>query len=542
MKKGVIMTEMTGAQALIESLSRNDVDVIFGIPGVQIMELLDNFYSNEKVKWMTVRHEQTAAYMAFGYARSTGKVGVAMVVPGPGAFNTCAAIGTAYAASTPVLLLAGQINRTNLGKNRGLLHEVTEQMDVFRPITKWTGRITEVSDIPNTLQFAMRKLITGRPRPVEVEVPFDLWNSKDEIYIETAESSPVRPVNRTQIKEAAVMLRKSEYPVIWAGGGCITGNASDELKQLAEQTNIPVVMTAEGKGAISGNHPLASGDANYNSNPVLSRADLIICLGSRFYPRQRIQLKESGLKVIQVDIDDEEVGRNWNVDLGIAADVRSALQALLEELPGSYSNQWETSDIEKINTDWKTRMEKEAPVQTAILRDIRDELDEDDILVCGVTNIGYWSQLYYPVYKPGTFITSSYFVTLGYAFPTALGAKVGNPDRKVVAISGDGGFLFAVGDLATAVQQGINVVTIVFNDGNYGATYRIQQRVYESRFIGTELQNPDFTALAESFGAKGIKLSGYEELKDALHSALSEDCPVVIEVPVPNMVQPWEVL
>jgi len=536
------MSEMTGAEALIESLSREGIDVIFGIPGVQIMELLDTFYREKKVDWITVRHEQTAAYMAFGYARTTGKVGVAMVVPGPGALNTCAAIGTAYAASTPVLLLAGQIDRQGLGKNRGVLHEVTEQLDVFRPITKWNGRITEVADIPGTFQFAMHKLRTGRPRPVEVEIPFDVWGSRDEVQFTVMESEKARPVNRAQIKEAANMLSKAEYPVIWAGGGVITGNTSEELKQLAEKINSPVVMTAEGKGAISGNHPLASGDANYSSNPVLARADLIICLGSRFLPRQRVRSKEASPEVIQIDIDYEEVGRNWPVDLGIVADVHSAIEGLLEELPASNNIRWKTSEIEKINRGLRMKMEEAAPVQTSILTDIRDELEDDGILVCGITNIGYWSQLYYPVYKPRTFVTSSYFVTLGYAFPTALGAKIGNPDRQVVAISGDGGFLFAVGDLATAVQLGSNVVTIVFNDGTYGATYRIQQRRYENRFIGTELCNPDFAALADSFGARGIKLKDHTELKSALHSALAENGPVVIEVPTPNMVQPWEAL
>ncbi|MDP6127624.1 MAG: thiamine pyrophosphate-binding protein [Dehalococcoidales bacterium] len=536
------MSEMTGAEALIESLSHHEVEVIFGIPGVQIMELLDTFYRNRKVRWVTVRHEQTAAYMAFGYARSTGKVGVAMVVPGPGALNSCAAIGTAYAASTPVLLLAGQIDRQNLGKNRGMLHEVTEQMDVFRPITKWNGRITEVSDIPATLQFAMGKLKTGRPRPVEIEIPFDLWGSTGSVQFDKVASSPPRPVDRAKIREVVSMMTNAERPVIWAGGGIITGNAAGELREFAERINSPVVMTAEGKGSISADHPLASGDANFHSNPVLSMADLIVCLGSRFFPRQRVRSDATGPKVIQIDIDDKEIGRNWNVDLGIVADVRPSLAALLEELPESNKGQWETAEIERINAAWRTEMEEAAPIQTSALRDIRDELEEDGILVCGVTNVGYWSQLYYPVYKPRTFLTSSYFVTLGYVFPTALGAKVGNPDRQVVAISGDGGFLFAAGDLATAVQQKLNVVTIIFNDGTYGATYRIQQRNYENRIIGTELKNPDFAALAESFGARGIKLTDHKELKGALRSAFAENGPVVIEVPVPNMVLPWEVI
>jgi len=538
----VSMSEMTGAEALIESLSHEEVEVIFGIPGVQIMELLDTLYRNGRVRWISVRHEQTAAYMAFGYARSTGKVGVAMVVPGPGAFNTCAAIGTAYAASTPVLLLAGQIDRQNLGKNRGALHDVTEQMDIFRPITKWTERITEVSDIPGILRLAMHKLSIGRPRPVEVEIPFDIWSSKNEVNFAGIETDVIMPINRAKIKEATIMLSKASYPVIWAGGGTITGNATKELQQLAEQLHSPVVMTAEGKGAISGTHPLASGNTDYNSNLVLSKADLIICLGTRFLPRQRIQSKSAGPKVIQIDIDHQEVGRNWMVDLGIVADVRQAIAVILEELPTSNNIRWNISEIEELNNEWKTQMEEVAPIQTSILHDIRDELEEDGILVSGINNIGYWSQLYYPVYKPRTFLTSSYFFTLGYAFPTALGAKIGNPNQQVVAISGDGGFLFAAGDLATAVQLGLNVVTIVFNDGTYGATYRIQQQRYENRIIGTELCNPDFAALAKSFGAKGIKLSDHKELKESLRSALTEDGPVVIEVPVPNMVLPWEVL
>ncbi len=529
------MSEMPGAEALIESLSREGVEVIFGIPGLQIMELLDTLYRNRKINWITARHEQSAAFMAFGYARTTGKAGVAMVVPGPGALNTCAAIGTAYAASTPVLLLAGQIDRPSLGKNRGVLHEVTEQLDVFRPITKWNSRITKVTDIPGTLQAAFHQLKTGRPRPVEVEIPLDLWSIKDEVQFNETASDTSDPIDRAQIKEAAALLTEAKRPIIWAGGGLITSNATEELRQLAEQVNSPVFMTAEGKGSISSNHPLAAGSANYISNSILRKVDLIVCLGTRFLPQQPIKPEVSAeLKVIQIDIDEEEVGRNWPVDLGIVADVRSALAALLEELPESNKSQWKTTEIEAINTSLMTRMEKIAPIQVGLIRDIRNELKDDDILIPGVTCLGYWSHEVYPVYKPRTYLTSSYFVTLGYALPTALGAKVGNPSRQVVAISGDGGFLFAVGDLATAVQLGLNVVTIVFNDGTYGFPYRMQQRSYENRIIGTELQNPDFAALAESFGARGIKLSDHKELKEALHSALTEDGPVVIEVPISN--------
>ncbi len=537
------MSQMTGAELLIETLHREGVEVIFGIPGVQVMELLDACHRNSKVEWITVRHEQTAAYMAFGYSRTTGKTGVAMVVPGPGLLNAGAAIGTAYAASTPLLLLAGQINRPNLGKNQGVLHEVTEQLDLFRPITKWVKRVMEVSDIPDSLQEAMCQTTTGRPRPAVVEIPYDLWAEKTDVEIKPREAAGEESLNRSQIKEAAALLSKAERPVIWSGGGVITAGASEELSLLAERVKAPVLMTPEGKGALSAKHPLAALNVYYRANTILQKADLIICLGSRFFPRFRVKENGPGApRFIQIDIDPEEVGRNWKPDLGIVADVRPALAALLEELPERGSSRWQTAEIEEYNAAIMAKLEEAIPVQTAILRDIREELDDDSIVIPGVTNLGYWANEIYPVYKPRTYLTSSYFVTLGYVFPTALGAKLGNPDKQVVALSGDGGFLFTSSDLATAVQYGVNVVTIIFNDNVYGATYRIQQNNYEGRYIGTELVNPDFAAYAESFGARGIKLPDHKDLRSALRSALLEKGPVVIEVPTPNMTTPWEVL
>jgi acetolactate synthase-1/2/3 large subunit len=543
-KLGGVMSEMTGAEIMIETLAREKVEVVFGIPGVQIMGLLDTFCRMKKVEWITVRHEQTAAFMAYGYSRTTGRTGVAMVVPGPGALNAAAAVGTAYSASTPMLLLAGQIDTPNLGKNRGMLHEVTEQLDCFKPITKWNGRIMDVSEIPATVLSALNRSKTGRPRPVQIEIPYDLWSTKGEVQIADVAPEPVLAPDPAEIKKAVALLAEAERPVIWAGGGIITADASEDLRHLVERLNAPVVMTAEGKGAINADHPLCGGDAIPRLNQVLSEADTILCLGSRFLPMGSAQFKwPAGLKIIQIDIDEEEVGRNCTLDLGIVSDVRSAITALIEELPEKSRSLWKATEIEEIKTSFEARLKEAAPVQTGIVRDIRSELNEDAILVSGITNMGYWSRFVYPVYQPRTYLTSSYFVTLGFAFPTALGAKVGNPDRQVVVVSGDGGFLFAVGDLATAVKHKINVVTLVFNDGIYGATYRMQQRYYENRIFGTELVNPDFAALARSFGAVGIKLSDHRELKEALRSALTEDGPVVIEIPleIEGMGQPWDI-
>ena len=536
------MTVANGAEALVSSLAREGVEVVFGIPGVQVMGLVDAFYHQDKIRWITVRHEQTAGFMAFGYARSKGKEGVAIVVPGPGALNASAAIGTAYAASTPVLLISGQIETHNLGQNHGVLHEVNDQLDAFRPITKWCHRVSQVDDIPDAVHEAMWQLRNGRPRPVELEIPWNLWQSTSESKAPSIGKNIASQPSPQQIRDVVQLITSAQRPVIWAGGGIITGDASQALTQLAEQLQAPVISTAEGKGAISAEHPLAMGDPNYGTNPVLAGADLILIVGSRFGLYGRGQwAPESHQKVIQIDIDPEEVGRNQTVHLGIVADAHTALEMLLEELPSTTKSTWSADELQQIRSQIINKLREIAPLQLDIIETIRQELDDDDILIPGVTNIGYWSHLAYPVLKPRTYLTTSYFVTLGYAFPTALGAKIANPDRKVVAVCGDGGFLYGLPELATAVQESINVVSLIFADEALGACLRIQQRRFEDRILGTKLQNPDFALLAETFGARGIKLSHLGGLRDGLRDALQENKPTVVEIPVDCLVPPWEV-
>ncbi|MFC1952969.1 thiamine pyrophosphate-binding protein [Chloroflexota bacterium] len=533
---------MSGAQALVESLDREKVEVMFGIPGVQVMEFVDTVFRMKKVRWISVRHEQATAYMAFGYSRTTGKTGVAMVVPGPGALNASAAVGTAYAASTPLLLIAGQVDRGSLGKNRGALHEMLEQLDVFRSITKWCHRVMEVKEIPSVINKAMHITGNGRPRPVEIEIPFDLWKEKAEIEFTEREKEAELIIDTIQLKQAAGLLGEARHPTIWAGGGTITSDASEDLTTLAERINAPVVMTPEGKGAISAAHPLAAGVASFVTNPILQETDVLLCLGSRFNIPAPARAKASAdLKIIQVDIDSEELGRNYPPEIGILADISTVIPGLLEELSQATNSQWTSAAINDIKARVHAKQKEVAPVQMDILQGIREVLPEDAILIPGVTNLGYWAQTFYPVLKPRTFMTNSYFGTLGYAFPTALGAKIGNPDKPVVVLCGDGGFLFSSGELATAVQYGINVIVLVFVDGAYGACLSFQRKDYENRAAGTLLENPDFTAMANSFGAKGVKLSHHNELKDALQSALSETGPVVIEVPLSDIPFPWEV-
>ncbi len=537
------MPYMSGAEALVASLAREGVEVIFGIPGVQIMDAIDAIYRDKSIRWISTRHEQSAAYMAYGYARTTDRIGVVLVLPGPGALNTTAAIGTAYSASAPVLLISGQIESYHLGLHRGVLHELDGQTDIFRHLTKWCRRVLKTEDIPVALQEALTQLKTGRPRPVELEIPFDLWSDKAEMSLPAVvPGTPAQP-SPDEIKKAAALLRNARHPLILAGGGAAKSGASGEITQLAEQLNAPVVMTTEGQGSIHCGHPLCAGNFILWLNPALIKADVILVVGSRLRASGNTRLKlRPDQKVIQIDFDAEELGKNHRIDLGITADARTVLLALLQELHGSGASQWLETDIAQIRAGIAALLEKTAPVQLSIIKAIYDVLQDDGIIVPDITNIGYWCDIAYPVNKSRVYVDSSYFATLGYAFPTALGAKIGNPDRYVVALCGDGGFPYASVELATAVQEGINVVTLVFTDNAYGTVSGIQRRQFGGRFIGNRLHNPDYVKFAESFGALGIKLAHHKELGEALRSALAANRPAVIEVPVPQMDTPWDAL
>jgi acetolactate synthase-1/2/3 large subunit len=507
------------------------------------MEALDAIYHQRQVRWVSVRHEQSAVYMAYGYARTTGRVGVALVVPGPGALNATAALGTAYATSTPVLLVSGQVESYNLGKQRGALHEIAGQGQVFQPLTKWCHCVLKVEEIPGAVQQAMHHLRMGRPRPVELEVPWDIMQASAPVEMPEPERASATQPDPSLIKTAAHLLASANRPVIWAGGGVISSDAASELAQLAERLNAPVITTPQGKGAIPGDHPLSLGVFYYGFGPTrwaLPQADVILAVGSRLYfPALSPWTFRQDQKLIQIDVDAAEVGRNHAVEAGIISDARAALSSLLEALPEVSRSRWQPGELQEIRDAVTAELEETAPLQLSLVRTIRDELADDAILVPGITNVAYWGHLAYPVKQPRAYLTSSYFATLGYAFPTALGAKIGNRQRQVVVLSGDGGFMYALPELATAVQEGLNLVALVFVDGAFGASLHDQQRRFGGRIIGTRFHNPDFASLAEGFGARGIKLSRPEELGEALRAALGESRPTVVEVPVPTMATPF---
>jgi acetolactate synthase-1/2/3 large subunit len=526
------MAELTGGQALAQSLRVEGVEVIFGLPGVQLDWAMDALYQErDQIHFIHTRHEQAAAYMADGYARSSGRPGVCLVVPGPGVLNATGALCTAYACSSPVLCLTGQIQSDLIGKNRGILHEIPDQLRVMESVTKWAARATSPAEIPSLVHEAFRRMETGRPRPVEIEIPPDLLAARADVHLAEPEPFVRGPLgDPDQLEAAATLLGEAARPLIFAGGGVILADASAELRQLAEILEAPVVMTQNGRGALSDRHYLAQ--VPLAGRELLPRADVVLAVGTRFLqPATQWGLK-ADQRVIQIDIDPEELGRNTPPAVAVKADARLALARHNRARPSR------REELEGIKAGLQRRFDEVHP-QAELAAAIRQELPDDAITVWDMTQVGYWSRNGFPVYAPGTFLTPGYQGTLGFAFPTSLGAQVGAPDRKVVSISGDGGFMYNVQELSTMAQQGINAVAIVFNDNAYGNVRRTQRQQFGGHVLGTDLHNPSFAKVAELFGVTGTRAADAEELRLALRSALSSNAPALIEVPVGEMPSPF---
>ncbi len=529
---------MTGGQALARSLYLEGVRVIFGLPGVQLYHALDGLQGEPGIRFITTRHEQATTYMADGYSRAGGGIGTAMMVPGPGLQNASAGIGTAFAASSPILVVSGQIERDLIGVDRGILHEVNDQLDTIRPVTKWARRILDPAEIPDAVHEAFYHLKTGRPRPVEIEIPPETLADVADVDLREPEEYPRPSADPEAVQAGARMLQESPNPLIWAGGGVISSGAQDALRRVAEHLQAPIITTPEGKGAISERHPLALGAHRLRNDPVAREAphfDTILAVGTRMANPAWL----GGQRIVQIDVDPEELGRNYENTFGIQGDARLTLETLYENLtglgPGRAGREDEYAELRQRRAETAIRVEPQESITTTL----REVMPEDGILISGMTQIGYYCRAFYPVYEPRTFLTSSYSGNLGYAFPVALGAKVAQPDKAVVAVSGDGGFLFNSQELATAVQHGINVVVIVFNDNAYGNVLRDQVNRFEGRVYGAALHNPDFVKLAEAYGARGVRAES-DRLGDALREALATDAPTLIEVPVQGMPTPFE--
>jgi acetolactate synthase I/II/III large subunit len=519
----------TAGQAIVDCLIRYGVDRIFGIPGVHTYHLFDALYERRgEIEFIGTRHEQGAAYMAFGYAKSTGKIGVYTCVPGPGLLNTTAALCTAYSANAPVLCLTSEIPAADIGRGYGILHELPDQLALLRGVVKWAERIDHPSEVPRIFAAAMEQLTTGRIGPVALECPWDTLSVKALVDFETSprttRSSPPDP---SSVERAAQLIGESQNPMIILGAGAVSAGA--EILELARLIQAPVTAHRSGRGVVSEELPYGFGFAA--AHKLWLKTDVLIAIGTRIelaYLRWRKFPPD--LKIIRIDIDAREFARR-PADVSLISDARPAVRAILAALKtlrmARPSREAEFAHIKAVS---RREIEVVQP-QLEYLDVIRGVLPRDGFFVEEICQAGFTARFGFPVYEPRTYVTCGYQENLGFGFMTALGVKVANPKKVVISITGDGGFMFGVQELATAVQYRINLITVVFNNRSFGNVLRDQRISFGGRLIGESLTNPDFLKLTESFGAVAYRAHTPTELKLALDSALNQNGPVVIEVP-----------
>ena len=523
------MTRMNGGQALVRSLAAEGLRVVFGVPGAGQYEAIDALYTTPGIRYISVRHEQAASYMADGYARAGGEVAAALVVEGPGLFNAMSGIATAYATSSPILVVTGGHHHRKTGLE-------LDETAWLGPLTKWVARVQRPSEIPETVREAFRQLRSGRPRPVAIEVPPSVFAATEEVGPALPPAAPPVPADGDErtIGRATELLIGAQRPVIWAGGGVMRAKAATQVAELADYLQIPVVTTRQGKGSISERNPLSLGMAEMNYRPLrdwLAARDLILVVGSSRFPGG------NGQQIIKIDVDENELPGGEDA-LPIQGDAGPVLMALNRVVAASTSPRTETADavqaeIASLNA---ARFDPSVQLQPqwGLMEAVHAALPEDGIVVQGMNQMGYYSRNYFRARAPRSYLTSSSHGTLGCAYPVALGAKVAQPERAVVSLSGDGGFLYNAQELATAVQHGINAVAIVFNDNAYGNVLRAQMEEFDGHILGTQLHNPDFVAMAQSFGAHGVRAEDAAALESALREAVDTDAdkPTLIEVPL----------
>ncbi len=523
---------------MLDCLRANHVDTVFGLPGGQLNDFFDAMQrAGSQIQYFGSRHEQGAAYMAFGYAKASGKVGVYTVVPGPGVLNTGAAICSAYANSSPVLCVTGQIPSHAIGRGVGELHELPDQLATLRSLTKWAERIEHPSQISNAVHEAFRQLGTGRPRPVALETPPDVMAMATAVEQPRVFQNEARYVfDEDLVIDAAKALCSSKRPLIVVGGGA--QHASAEILQLAELVQAPVVSFRNGRGVVSDRHYLGH---NFATGYELWRdADVVVGIGSRMQPYLQEWGVDDDMTLIRIDWDPTEINRIVNADIGVCGDAQVVTRALFEQTSRDIGmRESREEELIGLKATIASRIEDVQP-QLSFLQAIRKELPDDGILVDEITQVGFASWFGFPIYHPRSLITCGYQGTLGYGYATALGVKVAHPDRPVVALAGDGGFMFNVQELATAAQYNIALTVIVFNNGRFGNVRRHQEEWYEGRFIGSELRNPEFAKMAETFGVAGYTADSPETLQAALKRAISSNAPALIEVEVGDMGSPWQ--
>ncbi len=516
------MPQMNGGQALMHSLERMGADIVFGVPGAGQYEAVDALYQHPAIRYVSTRNEQETTFMADAYAQIAGKPAVALVVPGPGLLYAGAGLVSAFANSSPVLLVTSTNSDPVLRQNQLELRNL-------QTMTKWAVQVESLAEIPDAVQEAYRQMLSGRPRPVGLVVPSRVLAEVDDVALPAGPLTRERPV-APGVEQAVAWLQQAQRPLLWVGSGVFRSGAEALVREFAGVHGIPVVSSRRGKGIVGDSHPLGLGSAEMRYPPLrdwIHARDLILAIGvgqdfSRF-----------PVRVIQIDIDPALPARSQDDVLMLQGDARATLEAIRDGLadrplspPAAESQELAALKAQR----WDPTHQLQP--QWGFMQAIREVAPPDTIFLQGMNQMGYYSRNYLYLDPPGRLLTSSSQITLGAAYLLSLGAKLAAPERPVVAISGDGGFGYCSGAMATAVQHGIHAVVLVFNDNAYGNVLRAQKEQFDMRVIGTRLHNPEFPALAHTYGALGYQAHNDEELGQVLAQALQQDQHALIEIPV----------
>lgn len=526
----------TVAQLVAKSLIDNGIDQLYCLPGVQNDDFFDALYDvQDRIAPIHARHEQGAVYMALGAALATGKPQAFSIVPGPGFLNGAAALSTAYAVNAPLFSLIGQIPSGAIGKGFGLLHEIEGQSQTLSGLTKSNDIITQGDKAAAQLKSAWSDLKSGRPRPVGVEVPVNVW--RQEVAGDDVTANPVASTDLTALDKAVDLLRGAGAPMIAVGSGA--QHVSGLVTDLAERIQAPVMAFRNGHGVVSSEHDLRIDMPT--AHRLWADCDLVIGLGSRLQTQRMGWGMDDGLKVIHIDIDPEELTRISTPDAAICADLEEVLPLLIEALgPQPDRTDW-SERVARTKAETQTELASVLAPQAAWLMAIREALPRDGLFVDELTQVGYVSRMMFPTYASRTFLSTGYQGTLGWGIATALGAAHARRDVPVVSIAGDGGALFTISELATAVRHNIPVNYVIFNDNAFGNVRRFQIENYNNRAIASDLTSPDFVALAQSFGVTAERAETPGALRAALGRAIDNDGPNLIEVPMPaELPSPWK--
>ena len=535
---------MRGGEAIIESLKNMGVKTIFGYPGGQTIPFYDMLYDAD-IDHILVRHEQCAAHAADGYARASGEVGVCLATSGPGATNLVTGIGTAYMDSSPIVAITGQVPTHLIGNDA---FQEADIVGITMPIVKYSYQPKNPDLIPSIVKSSFEIASTGRPGPVLIDVPKEVQEGEltgfDDSLIETPGYNPTIKGNLRQIKKARDLIKEAKKPMILAGAGVIIANASEELTKFAKTINAPVMTSLLGKGAFDETDDLALGMLGMHgrkvSNDYINESDLLIAVGIRFSDRTtgRLDSFAPDTKIIHIDIDPAEIGKNVEVDLPIVGDAKNILSSLNKVFkiykPSNEVNQW-TDMIKAKKQELLPRVTyDDVPLKPqSVIKEISEVLTADSILTTDVGQNQMWAAHFFDTQKPRKFISSGGLGTMGFGFPAAIGAKIACPDDPVVSINGDGGFLMVCQELATVREYDIPVIAVVLENRTLGMVYQWQSLLYNERHSQTLLGNsPDFVKLAESFGINGVRIEKPGETKEALSSAIKDNEPVLLNVVV----------